>query len=59
LFLHHWLKCCDAAEALARAASAVYGLVAATAAAGSRELALIAAQDEIVTPSRLFAPEPI
>jgi pyridoxine kinase len=59
LFLHHWLECCDAAEALARAASAVYGLVAATAVAGSRELALIAAQDEIVTPSRLFAPEPI
>jgi pyridoxine kinase len=59
LFLHHWLECCNAAEALARAASAVYGLVAATAAAGSRELALIAAQDEIVAPSRLFAPEPI
>ncbi len=59
LFLHHWLKSSDAAEALARAASAVYGLVAATAAAGSRELALIATQDEIVNPSRLFAPEQI
>jgi pyridoxine kinase len=59
LFLHHWLQRRDAAEALARAASAVYGLVAATAAAGSRELALIAAQDELVTPSRRFAPEQI
>jgi pyridoxine kinase len=59
LFLHHWLEKRDPAEALARAASAVYGLVAATAALGSRELALIAAQDEIVNPSRLFAPQPI
>jgi pyridoxine kinase len=59
LFLHHWLERRDAAEALARAASAVYGLVAATAASGSRELALVAAQDEIVSPSRLFAPQPI
>ena len=57
LFLHHWLERRDAAEALARAASAVYGLVAATQAAGSRELALIAAQDQLVNPSRLFAPE--
>jgi pyridoxine kinase len=59
LFLHHWLKRRDAAEALARAASSVYGLVAATAAAGEKELALIAAQDELVDPSHRFAPEPI
>ncbi|HLH49083.1 MAG TPA: pyridoxal kinase PdxY [Roseiarcus sp.] len=57
LFLHHWLERRDAAAALARAASAVYGLVAATQAAGSRELALIPAQDQLVNPSRLFAPE--
>src|SRR5579872_1835508 len=57
LFLHHWLERRDAAAALARAASAVYGLVAATEAADLRELALIAAQDELVNPSRLFAPE--
>jgi hypothetical protein len=33
--------------------------VTATEAAGARELALIAAQDELVRPSRLFAPEPV
>ena len=59
LFLHHWLERPNAAEALARAASSVYGLIAATQAAGFRELALIAAQDELVTPSRPFAPEPL
>jgi hypothetical protein len=33
--------------------------VTATEAAGSRELNLIAAQDELVRPSRLFAAEPV
>jgi pyridoxine kinase len=57
LFLSHWLERRDAADALARAGSAVYGLVAATAEAGSKELALIAAQSELISPSRIFAPE--
>ena len=57
LFLHHWLDRRSAAEALARAASAVYGLVAATAASGERELALIAAQSQLVNPSKIFTPE--
>ncbi|HLW91784.1 MAG TPA: pyridoxal kinase PdxY [Roseiarcus sp.] len=59
LFLAHWLKERSVAAALARAASAVYGLVAATARSGAAELALIAAQEEIVNPSRLFTPERI
>jgi pyridoxine kinase len=59
LFLSHWLDRRSAADALARAASAVYGLVAATAESGRPELGLIAAQEELVNPSRLFAPERI
>ncbi len=57
LFLSHWLERRDAADALARAASSVYGLVAATANEGAGELALITAQQELVNPSRLFATE--
>jgi pyridoxine kinase len=57
LFFLHWLRSGSAAEALAESSSAVYAVVAATAQAGSRELALIATQDEIVKPSRLFGPE--
>ena len=45
--------------ALAHAAAAIFGLLQATADAGSRELALVAAQDEFVRPSRVFAPEPL
>ena len=42
-------------EALSRAASSVYAIVAATIAAGSRELALVAAQEELARPSQIFA----
>ena len=55
LFLHHWLRIARRPQALSRAASSVHAVVAATEAAGSRELALIAAQDDLVRPSRLFA----
>jgi pyridoxine kinase len=57
LFLHHWLETRSAAQALASAASSVYGVVAATAEAGRRELAIVAAQQEFVAPTRLFRPE--
>jgi pyridoxine kinase len=59
LFLAHWLASQDAADALARAAASVYGLVKATAESGAAELALIAAQQELVAPSHHFAPERI
>ena len=59
LFFLHWLRTGSAAQALASAGSAVYAVVAATAKAGSRELQIVAAQDEIVTPSRRFGPERI
>lgn len=45
LFLGHYLKSRDVAATLSRAVSAIDAILAATAAAGSAELALIAAQD--------------
>ena len=54
LFLAHWLRTRDAAQAIALAASSVYGLIAATAKAESGELEIVAAQEEYVRPSRLF-----
>ncbi len=59
LFFHHWLESRATAQALALAASAVHGVVAATLASGSRELALIAAQDALVRPPRLFRAEAV
>jgi pyridoxine kinase len=57
LFFVHYLQTRDIAEALARAASSVYGLLRRTAEAGSREILLVAAQDEFVSPSTRFAAE--
>jgi pyridoxal/pyridoxine/pyridoxamine kinase len=59
LFFFHWLKRRSAADALAAAASCVYGVVATTVAAGVRELRLPEAQDELVRPTRRFRPEAI
>lgn len=57
LFLVHWLRLADAAGALRLAASSIYGLLKATVEAGSRELVMIAAQEEFVHPSRMFEVE--
>lgn len=57
LFFVHYLQTRDMAEALARAASSVYGLLRRTAEAGSREILLVAAQDEFVNPSTRFTAE--
>ncbi len=54
LFFVHYLETKSAAEALARAASSVYGLLKRTSEAGSREILSIAAQDEFVTPTTRF-----
>jgi pyridoxine kinase len=59
LFFHHRLETGSTPEALSRAASSVHAVVTATDAAGSRELTLIAAQDELVRPSRLFDAEAV
>jgi pyridoxine kinase len=54
LFLAHWLSSRDAGTALAAAAASVHGLLAATERARSREIVLVAAQDEFVAPSHTF-----
>ena len=63
LFLGHLLLADEdperVAEAAARAASATFALVEATQAADRRELQLIAAQDKLVRPERVFTAERI
>ncbi len=54
LFFAHYLRTGRIDEALARAASAVFGVLAKTVAAGAREIQIVAAQNEIVNPSRVF-----
>ena len=46
----------DVSGALAHTAAVIYGLLVVTAASGGTELALIAAQDELVHPSHTFEP---
>ena len=59
LFLAHWLRTRSAPDAASLAASSVYGLIEATAKAGTRELEIVAAQEEFVRPSRLFVAEKV
>ena len=59
LFLAHWLDTRSAPEALSRAAASVFGLLKATEDAGSRELLLVAAQDEFLSPTRSFEVEEV
>jgi len=54
LFFVHYLRTKSAGTALAEAAASVYGLLKRTQAAGSREILLVAAQAEFVTPSERF-----
>ena len=54
LFLGNWLRTGDLARTLESAVAAMYGLVEATHRAGARELELVAAQDQLVAPTRRF-----
>ena len=58
LFLFHRLRWGEAQVALSAAASSIFGLLRRTAEAGSREIMTVAAQEEFVTPSRVFRAEP-
>ncbi len=58
LFLFHVLRDNDPVLAMALSASAVWGVIRRTIESGQRELALVAAQDELVQPTTLFRPEP-
>jgi pyridoxine kinase len=59
LFFAHYLREGKIDVALSRAASAIFGVLAKTAEAGAPEIQLIAAQQEIVEPSRVFEAEEI
>jgi len=54
LFLFHRLRSSSAVTALEEAGSSIHGLLRRTAESGSREIQLIAAQDEFVQPSTRF-----
>ncbi len=57
LFFAYYLRDGKVGEALSLAASGVFGVLAKTAEAGAREIQFVAAQDEIVRPSRMFEAE--
>ncbi len=59
LFLFHILDGHDLRAALETAASSTWGVLAHTLAAGARELCLVAAQQELVSPSRRFEASPL
>ncbi len=54
LFLFHFLRTRQAQAALEAAGSAIHGLLRRTADAGSREILIVGAQDELVNPSVWF-----
>ncbi|NQW53850.1 MAG: pyridoxal kinase, partial [Rhodospirillales bacterium] len=57
LFAAHWIGGDDIADALGKAASSIFAVLEATQAMGERELQLVAAQDRLVAPPRLFKAE--
>ena len=59
LFLGHYLRARDAGQALEAAAAATFAVLDTTRIAGTRELQLIAAQDDLVAPKRHFPVERI
>jgi pyridoxine kinase len=59
LFFVHWLTTRSPKVALERAVASMFGIISRTAAANSRELLLVAAQDEFVAPTRRFEAQPL
>jgi pyridoxine kinase len=59
LFFVRFLRTGSPAEALSLAASSIFGVLKRTADEGSREILLVAAQDEFVEPTTVFAAEKI
>jgi pyridoxine kinase len=57
LFFVHYARSRSAASALGEAAASTYGLLKRTEEAGSREILMVAAQDEFVTPTWRFPVE--
>jgi pyridoxine kinase len=57
LFFARYLRTGEIQQALSSAGSTIFGILSCTAETGAREIQLIAAQDEIVNPSRMFEAE--
>ena len=57
LFFAHYLRSGKVGEALSRSASAIFGVLARTAMMGAHEIQIVAAQQEIVEPSRVLEAE--
>lgn len=57
LFCAHYLRSGGIGEALSRGASVLFGILSRTAELGAPEMAIVAAQDEIVSPTRVFEAE--
>ena len=58
LFLFHRLRWDDSRLALSAATSSIFGLLRRTAEEKSREILMVGAQEEFVTPSRVFMAQP-
>jgi len=59
LFLTHLLRGQRLPDALAMTAAAIFAVIEATLRLDRYELALVAAQDELLSPTRRFAPRPV
>lgn len=59
LFFGHYLRSGDAAYALSLSTSALYALLDYTQSSGTREIGLVAVQDELARPTRIFEPQPV
>jgi pyridoxine kinase len=57
LFFGHLLRVGAAGQAASLAVSSLFGVLSRTLEAGSGEIMLVEAQDELVEPSRIFEPE--
>lgn len=59
MFFVHYLRSAAVEAALSRAVSSIFGILTKTAEAGVREIQLIAAQEEIVRPTKIFEVEEV
>jgi pyridoxine kinase len=59
LFLAHLLRGATLSDALALTAAAIFAVIETTLRLDRYELALVAAQDELLSPTRRFAPQPL
>jgi pyridoxine kinase len=57
LFVANYLRAGTVGDAVAKAASALFGVLTKTMDAGSREILFVAAQDELVNPTQVFEAE--